>query len=61
MITNRVVDQAGCAFLSTLAQQSGATIIEGVTAYLVFDEVLNGAAIREQVAAADNKMSSTRQ
>ncbi len=61
MITNRVVDQAGCAFLSTLAQQSGATIIEGVTAYLVFDEVLNGVAIREQVAAADNKMSSTRQ
>jgi len=61
MITNRIVDQAGCAFLNTLVQQSGATIIEGVAAYLVFDEVLNGDAIREQVAAADNKMSSARQ
>jgi glutamate dehydrogenase len=61
MITNRIVDQAGCAFLNTLVQQSGATIIEGVAAYLVFDEVLNGDAIREQVAAADNKISSERQ
>ena len=61
MITNRIVDQAGCAFLNTLVQQSGATLIEGVAAYLVFDEVLNGDAIREQVAAVDNKMSSARQ
>jgi glutamate dehydrogenase len=61
MITNRIVDQAGCAFLNTLVQQSGATMIEGVAAYLVFDEVLNGDAIREQIAAVDNKMSSARQ
>ena len=61
MITNRIVDQAGCAFLNTLVQQSGATMIEGVAAYLVFDEVMNGDAIREQVAAVDNKISSERQ
>jgi glutamate dehydrogenase len=61
MITNRIVDQAGCAFLNTLVQQSGATMIQGVAAYLVFDEVLNGDAIRKQVAAVDNKMSSARQ
>jgi glutamate dehydrogenase len=61
MITNRIVDQAGCTFLNTLVQQTGATIIEGVAAYLVFDEVLNGDAIRGQVEAADNKMSSDRQ
>ncbi len=61
MITNRIVDQAGCAFLNTLAQQSGATLLEGVAAYLVFDEVLNGAAIRKQVMAADNRMPSVRQ
>jgi glutamate dehydrogenase len=61
MITNRIVDQAGCAFLNTLVQQSGATMLEGIAAYLVFDEVLNGDAIREQVASVDNKISSERQ
>ncbi len=61
MITNRVVDQAGCAFLNNLVQLSGASMLEGVAAYLVFDEVLNGDAIREQVAAADNKIPSARQ
>ncbi|MDH3453906.1 MAG: NAD-glutamate dehydrogenase, partial [Desulfuromonadales bacterium] len=61
MITNRLVDQAGCAFVNTLVRQAGATIIGGVTAYLVFDEVLDGAAIRKQILAADNKMPSARQ
>ena len=61
MITNRVVDQAGCAFLNTLVRQAGATIIQGVTAYLVFDDVLNGAEIRKRVSAADNKMPTERQ
>jgi glutamate dehydrogenase len=61
MITNRVVDQAGCAFLNTLVRQAGATLIQGVTAYLVFDEVLNGAAVREQISAVDNKMPAERQ
>ena len=61
MITNRLVDQAGCAFVNTLVRQAGATMIGGVAAYLVFDKVLDGAAIRKQVLAADNKMPSTRQ
>ncbi|RLB67624.1 MAG: NAD-glutamate dehydrogenase [Deltaproteobacteria bacterium] len=61
MITNRVVDNAGCAFLNTLVRQAGATIIQGVAAYLVFDEVLDGEAIRDKIMAADNKMSSARQ
>ncbi len=46
MMTNRIVDQAGCAFLNTLVRQAGATMVQGVAAYLVFDEVLDGAAIR---------------
>ncbi len=61
MVTNRVVDQAGCAFLNTLVRQAGATAIQAVTAYLVFDEVLHGAAIRRQVMAADNRIPTARQ
>ena len=61
MMTNRIVDQAGCAFLNTLVRQAGATMVQGVAAYLVFDEVLDGAAIRGRIMAADNKMSASRQ
>jgi glutamate dehydrogenase len=61
MITNRVVDNAGCAFLNTLVRQVGATTIQGVTAYLVFDEVLAGEGIRKKISAADNEMPTTRQ
>ena len=61
MITNRVVDQAGCAFLNTLNRQTGATIVEGVTAYLVFDEVLNGTEIRDRIKVSDNKLPTARQ
>jgi len=61
MMTNRVVDQAGCAFLNTLVRRAGATMVQGVAAYLVFDDVLGGAAIRSRLMAADNKMSAGRQ
>ena len=61
MITNRLVDQAGCSFVNTLVRQAGATILGSVAAYLVFDEVLDGPAIRKQIAIADNKMPSARQ
>jgi glutamate dehydrogenase len=61
MITNRVVDHAGCAFLNSLVRQVGANLVEGVTAYLVFDQVLNGTAVRQLVMAADNKMPADRQ
>ncbi len=61
LITNRVVDNAGCDFLNTLVRQAGATTIQGVAAYLVFDEVLDGEAIRQQIMAVDNKMPTARQ
>jgi glutamate dehydrogenase len=61
MITNRVVDQAGCAFLNTLVRQAGATMIQGVTAYLIFDEVLAGTEVRDRIMAADNQMPAQRQ
>jgi len=60
-ITNHVVDHAGCAFLNRLTRQTGATMVQGVKAYLAFDQVLGGQEIRSQVFAADNKMSCERQ
>ncbi|MDH3999244.1 MAG: NAD-glutamate dehydrogenase, partial [Desulfuromonadales bacterium] len=61
LITNRVVDQAGCAFLSDLMRQTSASITQGVAAYLVFDEVLGGDRIRQHIYAADNRMPAERQ
>lgn len=61
MLTNYVVDHAGCAFLNRLTRQTGATLVQGVEAYLLFDQVLGGRELRAQVFAADNKLSSDRQ
>ncbi len=61
MIINRLVDQAGCTFVNTLIRQAGETIVGSVASYLVFDEVLDGAAIRKQVMSSDNKMPAARQ
>ncbi len=61
MITNRIVDQAGCTFVNTLVRQAGATLVQGVSAYLVFDEVLGGDAIRGLIKASDNKLAAARQ
>ncbi len=61
MITNQVVDHAGCSFLNSLTRQTGATMVQGVQAYLLFDQVLGGREIRAQVFAADNKLPTERQ
>ncbi len=61
MLTNYVVDHAGCAFLNRLTRQTGATYWQGVKAYLLFDRVLGVREIRQQVFAADNKMTSEKQ
>ena len=61
MITNYVVDHAGCAFLNHLTRQTGATMEQGVKAYLVFDQVLGVGAARGRVFAVDNKLASDRQ
>jgi len=61
MVTNYVVDHAGCSFLNRLTRQTGATMEQGVKAYLVFDQVLGVGASRSRLFAADNKLSSERQ
>jgi glutamate dehydrogenase len=58
MITNQVVDQAGCAFINSLMRQAGSSAEQTTAAYLVFDRVLNGDEIRAQVFSADNCQST---
>ncbi len=61
VVTNRIVDQAGAAFLNQFTQNTGLSLVEGATAYLCFDLLLRGDLIREQVAQLDNRIASQKQ
>jgi len=61
MITNALVDQGGSALAVRLAQQSGAALVQVVTAYLFFDRLLEAAALRRQIHAFDNRLPAARQ
>ena len=61
MMTNRIIDQAGCSWLNSLSGQTGADMTLGVAAYLLFDQILDGQQVRNQIYAADNRMSAERQ
>ncbi|MBW2451423.1 MAG: NAD-glutamate dehydrogenase, partial [Deltaproteobacteria bacterium] len=61
MITNRVVDQAGCSMFHNFERQTGASLSQGIAAYLVFDEIVQGDLFRKRIAEVNNQMASERQ
>ncbi len=61
MLTNRVVDQAGSAFLQTASRLTGRSQVTVASAYLIFDSLLSGPDLRQAVFALDNKIRSQRQ
>ena len=61
MLTNRVVDQAGSAFLQTVSRITGYPQVDIANAYLIFDSLLDGPQLRQAVFALDNRMAAERQ
>ncbi|WP_221248761.1 NAD-glutamate dehydrogenase [Desulfuromonas versatilis] len=61
VITNTIVNQAGSAMLNRLSRQAGTSLIDAAAAYLSFDQVLQGAALRQGLFALDNKIPSRQQ
>jgi glutamate dehydrogenase len=61
MLTNRVVDQAGSAFLQTASRLTGRSQVSVANAYLIFDSLLSGPELRHAVYSLDNRMSAARQ
>ena len=61
IMTNRVVDQAGSAFLQTTSRMTGCPQIEVANAYMIFDNLLTGHELRQAVFALDNKISTDQQ
>ncbi len=61
MLTNRVVDQAGSAFLQTSSRLTGRSQVSVANAYLIFDSLLSGNDLRQAIYALDNQMPAARQ
>ena len=58
VINNRVVDQAGCSFVHTLARETGASLVEVVESYLVCEQLLAARGLREQLQQFDNRLTA---
>ncbi|MEA3545620.1 MAG: NAD-glutamate dehydrogenase, partial [Thermodesulfobacteriota bacterium] len=61
ILTNRVIDQAGSAFLLTASRMTGCPQVEVANAYLIFDSLLGGHELRQAIFALDNKISAEQQ
>jgi glutamate dehydrogenase len=60
MVSNSVVNQAGCSFLSQDDTDNG-RLLDYVKCYLAFDKIVDGESIRRAVYALDNRISAEQQ
>ncbi len=61
IISNRIIDQAGCLFCNLDAESGEGDLIDCVSSYLTFDQVLEGDAFRQSVHALDNEVAADQQ
>lgn len=59
LISNKIINQAGCGFLSLDADRENT--LDHVTCYLTFDRVVDGDALRQAISALDNKIAADKQ
>lgn len=56
LISNKIINQAGCGFLSL--DEGSENALAHVSCYLTFDRVLDGDALRQTISALDNKIAA---
>ncbi|WP_316348343.1 NAD-glutamate dehydrogenase domain-containing protein [Desulfuromonas acetoxidans] len=61
MITNLVVNQAGCAFCYRMGRRYDIPLHQVAEAYIHFDRLVDGAALRGQIQQLDNQMPTKEQ
>ena len=61
VVSNKIINQAGCSFLSLDIDSENGNILDHVGCYLTFDRVLDGDALRQAIYALDNKMAADKQ
>lgn len=59
MISNKIINQAGCGFLNLTAEADN--VLEAVACYLSFDRIFNADALRAAIAALDNHIPTASQ
>ena len=58
VISNKIINQAGCGFLNWAMETESDSLIAYVNSYLAFDQILQADALRQAIAALDNKISA---
>jgi glutamate dehydrogenase len=61
VVSNRIINQAGCAFLTFVPESGNSAIIDAVGAYLTYDLLLDGQALRQSIYALDNVIAAETQ
>ncbi|MEQ1484348.1 NAD-glutamate dehydrogenase domain-containing protein [Methyloglobulus sp.] len=61
VISNKIINQAGCGFLSLAADIKNGTLLDTVNCYLAFDQILQANELRLAIAALDNKILANQQ
>ncbi|MEN8259253.1 MAG: NAD-glutamate dehydrogenase domain-containing protein [Pseudomonadota bacterium] len=61
VIANKIINQAGCAFLTWGMNEGDSDIVDWVGTYLTFDRVLAGEELRRHLFSLDNVVPSARQ
>jgi glutamate dehydrogenase len=61
IVSNKIINQAGCSFLSLDSDSENANILDHIGCYLTFDRVLEGEALRLAIYALDNKVAADKQ
>jgi glutamate dehydrogenase len=61
VISNKIINQAGCGFLSLLDDNEHSNILDSVSCYLTFDSALEGNALRQAIHSLDNQITADKQ
>ncbi|NOT86042.1 MAG: NAD-glutamate dehydrogenase [Methylococcaceae bacterium] len=61
VISNKIINQAGCGFLNLAADSNYADLLDAVNSYLAFDQILHADALRQTIAALDNQIAVDKQ
>ncbi len=61
VISNKVINQTGCGFLSLDIDGENGGTLDTVNCYLAFDQILQADALRQAICALDNKIATDQQ
>ncbi len=61
LISNKMINQAGCGFLKVIDEYDGITVLDAIQCYLTFDRALDSDAFRQAIFALDTQLATAKQ